>query len=288
MDLSHSGWSDIFFLGMDYPEGARVINISVDLGVHGRDKCPIPPIETRLRVIDDPVLRLTSVDLGDSKDVTSLDDLFNFGNDYLSLIKAGVIASGLIPASLEGSGASLADVLAAVVRPGMGLEVVCKVNDIPKGSRLAVSTNLLASIISVLMRGTGQTKQLTGGLTAEESRVVVARAILGEWLGGSGGGWQDSGGVFPGIKTIQGAVAQPGDPEWQISRGRLLPDHKLLDANELGDDISAQLADRLARGLILIHGGMAQNVGPILNMVTEKYLLRGRRIGSPPREPGDF
>jgi hypothetical protein len=24
MDLSHSGWSDIFFLGMDYPEGARV------------------------------------------------------------------------------------------------------------------------------------------------------------------------------------------------------------------------------------------------------------------------
>jgi len=31
MDLSHSGWSDIFFLGMDYPEGAKVLNISVDL-----------------------------------------------------------------------------------------------------------------------------------------------------------------------------------------------------------------------------------------------------------------
>ena len=27
MDLSHSGWSDIFFLGMDYPEGARVLNV---------------------------------------------------------------------------------------------------------------------------------------------------------------------------------------------------------------------------------------------------------------------
>ena len=25
MDVSHSAWSDIFFLGMDYPEGARVI-----------------------------------------------------------------------------------------------------------------------------------------------------------------------------------------------------------------------------------------------------------------------
>ncbi len=37
MDLSHSGWSDIFFLGMDFPEGARVLNVSVDLGVLGRD-----------------------------------------------------------------------------------------------------------------------------------------------------------------------------------------------------------------------------------------------------------
>ena len=35
MDLTHSGWSDIFFLGMDFPEGARVINISVDLAVRG-------------------------------------------------------------------------------------------------------------------------------------------------------------------------------------------------------------------------------------------------------------
>ncbi len=37
MDLTHCGWSDIFFLGMDYPEGAKVLNVSIDLGVHGRD-----------------------------------------------------------------------------------------------------------------------------------------------------------------------------------------------------------------------------------------------------------
>ena len=30
LDLTHSAWSDIFFLGMDYPEGARVLNISVE------------------------------------------------------------------------------------------------------------------------------------------------------------------------------------------------------------------------------------------------------------------
>ncbi|KPK68628.1 MAG: UTP--glucose-1-phosphate uridylyltransferase, partial [Acidithiobacillales bacterium SM23_46] len=85
LDLSHSGWSDIFFLGMDYPEGARVLNLSVDLGVHGRDAETRPPIETRVRVVNEPVLRLTSVDLETTKDVTDLRDLFNFGNDYLGL-----------------------------------------------------------------------------------------------------------------------------------------------------------------------------------------------------------
>lgn len=304
LDLSHSAWSDIFFLGMDYPEGARVLNISVDLGVHGRDASPAPPIETYCRVIAEPVLRLTSIDLAACKDVATLEELFNFGNDYLGLVKAGVIASGLIPPSFEGTGSKLADVLAGVIRPGFGLEVVSKVNDIPKGSRLAVSTNLLASLISLLMRATGQARNLTGPLGLDEARVVVARAILGEWLGGSGGGWQDSGGVFPGVKLIRGVVAAEGDPEWQVSRGRLLPEHEpLADLGSRITDYRSQIHESvkgrepginnpqgersvmegprfeelLSRSLVLVHGGMAQNVGPILNMVTEKYLLRSDR-----------
>lgn len=283
LDLSHSAWSDIFFLGMDYPEGARVLNISVDLGVHGRDDQPQPPIETRVRVIPEPLLRLTSIDLNACKDVTTLEELFNFGNDYLGLVKAGVIASGLIPPSLEGTAERLDDLLARVVRPGHGLEVVSKVNDIPKGSRLAVSTNLLASLISLLMRATAQTKNLTGPLEPEEARVIVARAILGEWLGGSGGGWQDSGGIFPGVKIIQGVPAVETDPEHGVSRGRLLPMHTLLDTptdeemlpQNSGESSSQPgFRESLARSLVLVHGGMAQNVGPILNMVTSKYLLR--------------
>ncbi len=272
LDLSHSAWSDIFFLGMDYPEGARVLNISVDLGVHGRDTTPRPPIETRVRVITEPLLRLTSIDLNACKDVTTLDELFNFGNDYLGLVKAGIIASGLIPPSFEGTGARLEDVLSQVLRPGLGLEIVSKVNDIPKGSRLAVSTNLLASLISLLMRATCQTPSLTGPLDREMAPVVVARAILGEWLGGSGGGWQDSGGIFPGVKVIRGVATGETDPEHGVSRGRLLPSHELLH-----DSVSDELPEfhrALAESLVLVHGGMAQNVGPILNMVTEKYLLR--------------
>jgi len=40
MDLSHSAWSDIFFLGMDFPEGARVLNVSIDLAVRGAMRRP--------------------------------------------------------------------------------------------------------------------------------------------------------------------------------------------------------------------------------------------------------
>ncbi len=273
LDLSHSGWSDIFFLGMDYPEGARVLNISVDLGVYGRDAGVQPPIETFVRVIPESCLRLTSLDLHQTKDITELRDLFNFGNDYLGLLKAGVIASGVIPPSFEGSHSRLPQILSRVCGADRGLELITRVNDIPKGSRLAVSTNLLASIISLLMRATGQTMALEGIHREEERRLVASRAILGEWIGGSGGGWQDSGGVWPGFKVIYGVPASEGDPEFGISRGCLLPRHRLLGP----EDLHPEMKERLADSLVLVHGGIAQNVGPILEMVTEKYLLRGRK-----------
>ncbi|APZ91091.1 UTP--glucose-1-phosphate uridylyltransferase [Fuerstiella marisgermanici] len=270
MDFTHSAWSDIFFLGMDFPEGAQVINASVDLAVRGRHKSPEPPIDCSLRIIDEPVLRLVSIDLDSKADIHDVNEVFDFARDYLGLLKAAVIAAGLIPPGLEGCGAKIADVFAATIGPGMGLEVVSRVNDIPKGSRLAVSTNLLGSLIAMCMRATGQVSSLTGALTEADRRIVAARAILGEWLGGSGGGWQDSGGVWPGIKLIQGAIATESDPEFGISRGRLMPQHSVFsDA-----DISHETRERLQRSLVLVHGGMAQNVGPILEMVTEKYLLR--------------
>src|SRR5206468_6655899 len=223
MDLTHSAWSDIFFLGMDFPEGAKVLNISIDLGVHGRDAVPRPPVEAYLRVLEEPILRLTSVDLGATADLTHLAEVFDFAKDYLGLLKAAVIASGIVPPGIEGSGQSLAELLARIVGPGRGLEVVSSVNHIPKGSRLAVSTNLLAALISVCMRATGQAASLTGALREHERRLVLARALLGEWLGGSGGGWQDSGGVWPGMKLIEGVLAAENDAEFGISRGRLMP-----------------------------------------------------------------
>src|SRR5207247_1912611 len=141
-DLTHRGWSDIFFLGMDFPEGARVINVSVDLGVRGRDGLPRPPVEAYFRIIDEPVLRLVSIDLATTADINDLSEVFDFARDYLGLLKAALIASGLIPPGIEGSEQNLADLLARLVGPGYGIELVSNVNGIPKGSRLAVSTTL--------------------------------------------------------------------------------------------------------------------------------------------------
>ncbi|QDT01642.1 UTP--glucose-1-phosphate uridylyltransferase [Rubripirellula lacrimiformis] len=273
MDFSHSAWSDIFFLGMDFPEGARVLNVSIDLGVRGRDDRPKPPIETYLRIIDRPVIRLTSVDLGASTEVETISEMFDFGRDYLGLLKAAVIASGVVPPGLEGCRQTIPELLARIAGPGRGIELVSKINDIPKGSRLAVSTNLLGSLISILMRATGQIESLTGPLTETDRRLVAARAILGEWIGGSGGGWQDSGGVWPGIKLICGSTAGPGDPEYGVSRGRLMPVHHVMG----DDEASPETRQKIQDSLVLVHGGMAQNVGPILEMVTEHYLLRSEQ-----------
>jgi len=275
MDLSHSGWSDIFFLGMDYPEGAKVMNISIDLCIRNKaiESIPKPPIETWFRIIEEPVLKLTSIDLATTNSISHLSEIFDFAKDYLGLLKAAIIASGIVPPGMEGAGLPLSHLLENMVGKGKGIEIVSKVNNIPKGSRLAVSTNLLASLISLCMRATGQTEKLTGSLNEEERRLVAAKAILGEWLGGSGGGWQDSGGVWPGIKLIKGVEASAEDPEFGISKGRLLPNHTIL-RNDL---VSIESRQKLQDSLVIVHGGMAQDVGPILEMVTEKYLLRSKK-----------
>ena len=65
-------------------------------------------------------------------------------------------------------------------------------------------------------------------------------------------------------------MASEGEPEFGISRGRLMPQHRILDQTDASPETRRKLQD----SLVLVHGGMAQNVGPILEMVTEKYLLR--------------
>ncbi|MDY6856860.1 MAG: UTP--glucose-1-phosphate uridylyltransferase [Thermodesulfobacteriota bacterium] len=270
LDPSHCGWSDIFFLGMDYPEGAKVFNISIDLKRHGHDGPLSPPCECYCRFSKEPGIHLTSIDLKASKKVLTIQELFDFGNDYLSLLKAGVVASGIVPPSFEKRDISVNDIMKTLMKKQGGIEVITRVNAIPKGSRLAVSTTLLATIISALMRFSGQIHNLSGIISNTDRKIIVSRAILGEWLGGSAGGWQDSGGLWPGFKVITGKKAAPGDPENGISRGCLLPEYNVLAKEAIPDKVEK----RLLNSLVLVHGGISQDVGPILEMVTKKYLLR--------------
>jgi len=71
---------------MDFPEGARVLNVSIDLSVRGAsDASPKPPVEAYFRVIDQPILRLVSVDLQASAEIRTVSEVFDFAKDYLGL-----------------------------------------------------------------------------------------------------------------------------------------------------------------------------------------------------------
>jgi hypothetical protein len=72
------------------------------------------------------------------------------------------------------------------------------------------------------------------------------------------------------MKLITGEIAGADDPEHGVSRGRLLPSHHIFGQHEVSAEVRLSLQD----SLVLVHGGMAQDIGPILEMVTEKYLLR--------------
>ena len=168
-------WSDIFFLGMDYPEGARVLNISVDLGVHGRDAAP--------RAADRGVPagdRRAGAAAGQRRPRTRPRTSPRWTSCSTSPTTTSACSrrpsspSGLVPPGARGDRAEPG----RPARRGSsaracGLEVVSKVNDIPKGSRLAVSTNLLAALIAVCMRATGQARNLTGA--ARRSRAPARR-----------------------------------------------------------------------------------------------------------------
>ncbi len=91
--------------------------------------------------------------------------MFDFAKDYLGLLKAAVIASGIVPPGIEGSRPESGRIAGAHVSGRVAAwRLVSSVNNIPKGSRLAVSTNLLAALVSVCMRATGQAASLTGPL----------------------------------------------------------------------------------------------------------------------------
>ena len=323
---------------------------------------PTPPIVTTFRVIDSPTIHLVSIDQMKEATLYSLEDCFDLCSDDLSLLRAAIIASGIVPIGLESSLSHTED---ASLNPlsdsiptlqnllflligvhGKGIELTSHVQNIPKGSRMAVSSSLLGSLIAVCTRATQQLQkdrfsilsqegkltpqktntsdpshitssttsssfahtEISGPLTEEERCRIASRIILGEWIGGSGGGWQDSGGLWSGVKVMCGRRATPSDPEYGLSCGTLLPfvrslkifDDSLSEA-KICDSKSSQYPQNtlvtsasttfsfdpsnlpfipsssvraFLDSLVFFHGGQSINIGAILTLVSNKYLLR--------------
>ena len=67
------------------------------------------------------MFRLARVDLGATAEVTTIAEMFDFARDYLWLLKAAVIAAGIVPPGLEGCGRPISELLEQLVGPGKGL-----------------------------------------------------------------------------------------------------------------------------------------------------------------------
>jgi len=87
---------------------------------------------------DDQSCALSSVDLGASAEITTCPKS-SISRGTTWLLKAALIASGLVRPEIEGSEQSLPNLLGVSGRTGQGIELVSNVNNFPKGSRLGVS-----------------------------------------------------------------------------------------------------------------------------------------------------
>ncbi|MBS3820417.1 MAG: hypothetical protein KGY81_01490, partial [Phycisphaerae bacterium] len=235
------GWTDTPPYALEH--GGVVINAAVNL--NGQ-----PPIHCYARVIDEPVIRMSSIDLGRRVEIATLDDLADFrsATGEFALAKAALVLSGFSPETANWDGAAdLADMLG---RFGGGIELTT-LAAIPKGSGLGTSSIVGAVILAVVRRLAGQ----------ELSRRDIFHGVLRmEQALTTGGGWQDQvGGVIDGTKII---TAEPG----------LVPDPRI---HYVPDEVLAPRANDGAT--LLYYTGVTRLAKNVLKQVVGGYFDRRRR-----------
>ena len=188
------GWTDTPPYTLEF--GGDVINAAVNL--NGQ-----PPIHCYCRVVEEPVVRLSSIDVGLHVEIRELEELLDYRRpgDVFALAKAALAISGFSPEFARWpQGITLAGMLSEF---GGGIELTTLVG-IPKGSGLGTSSILGAAIIAVIERMMGR------GLTQRELFHDVLRL---EQALTTGGGWQDQiGGGVGGSKitsTLRGLIPDP-------------------------------------------------------------------------------
>ena len=234
------GWTDTPPYSLEY--GGCVVNAAVNL--NGQ-----PPIQAYARVIDEPVIRITSIDLGVRLQITGFDELLDYrkATSSFALAKAALALSCLSPQGRAGSGKT--GLKKALEQFGGGLELTT-LAAIPKGSGLGTSSIMGAVIFAAIQRVIGR----------ELSQRELFHSVLRlEQALTTGGGWQDQiGGAVDGVKMV---VTEPGFvPDARIHH--VLPD--ILDPRTNG-------------GLsLLYYTGVTRLAKNILQQVVGRYLNRHR------------
>ena len=242
------GWTDTPPYSLEH--GGCVIDIAVNL--NGQ-----PPIQAYMRVIDEPVIRLGSIDLGTRIEVNSLDELLDYRQETSehALAKAALALSGF---SLETANWPKGTTLKQMLEQfGGGIELTT-LAAIPKGSGLGTSSIMGAVILAVIQRVIGQT------LTQKELFHAVLRL---EQSLTTGGGWQDQiGGAVGGAKIV---TTEPG----------LVPDAKIryLPADVLDPKVNNGQT-------LLYYTGITRLAKDILGQVVGRYLDRDRKTLSTLRQ----
>ncbi len=195
LDLA-GGWTDTPPYCME--RGGAVINLAVDL--NGQ-----PPIQVFARVTEQHALTIRSIDLGQSEQLTSYEEVEDYGRlaSGFTVARAALALIGFHPRFNGGRYQSLEEQLRAF---GGGVEV-SMLAAIPKGSGLGTSSILAATLLGTL-----------SNLTALDwDRIEISRRTLAlEQMLTSGGGWQDQvGGIFPGIKLVE---TSPGIEQGPVIR----------------------------------------------------------------------
>lgn len=236
------GWTDTPPYSLE--NGGDVVNAAVNL--NGQ-----PPIHCYGRVIEQPVIRLNSIDSGLHVEIANLDQLLDYRRpgDSFALVKAALALCGFSPEVADWrQGVTLRDILEAF---GGGIELTTLAG-IPQGSGLGTSSIVGAVIVAVLNRMMGRT------LTQRELFHNVLRL---EQALTTGGGWQDQ---------VGGAVG--GTKITSTDRG-LFPDPTI-------HYVPSDVLDPKMNGgsTLLYYTGLTRLAKDVLEQVVGGYLNRNRSI----------
>lgn len=234
------GWTDTPPYSLEF--GGCVVNLAVDL--NGQ-----PPIQACARLIDQPLIRIKSIDLETEIEITNLSDLLDYAHaeSGFALTKVALALSGFAPTTADSPrSTTLKQILENF---GGGLELTTSAK-IPKGSGLGTSSIMGAVLLKVIGRTIG--RKLT------QHQLFHAVLQLEQALT-TGGGWQDQiGGATPAVKII---TTEPG----------MVPDARIC---ALPPDV---LDPQINNGqTLLYYTGITRLAKNILEQIVSRVLNRDR------------